>query len=75
MGANDPLDVGGLIKEMARTHASMIQLGAKSEREHYRAALRALEREFQASLLDPESKIRSSLQIAIATVCALASDE
>lgn len=48
-----------------------IKHGEESERRRYSPLLRTLRREFQQALLDPESKIKSSLQVAILAILAM----
>jgi len=47
-----------------------MESGRESERRRHLGALRCLQREFQQALLDPDSQIKSSLQIAILGVLA-----
>lgn len=67
-----PSEIADLIRGMAQANADAVRLGMQSTDARYRNALGALEKELQRALLDPQTKIPSSLQVSIAAVCALA---
>jgi hypothetical protein len=69
---NDPLSpLGQMIAGIAESHAIGVRSGALSERLNITPAIHALEREFFAALIDPETKMKTSLQVAICAVIAL----
>jgi hypothetical protein len=66
-----PEDLGRLAMDVAENNVRMVKVGMDSVEERYRPAIQFLEREFLASLIDQNTKMRTSLQLAIKTVIAL----
>ena len=72
-GANaEGFDLGKLVELMAGSHASLANGAAACVERYYRPAIFALQAEFQRALIDPETNMKSSLQVAITNVIALA---
>lgn len=67
----ETFDLGQLVQSMAASHAQAVSVGMEAAEARFLPAIRALEREFFAALLDPETKMRTSLQVAITHVLAL----
>ena len=57
-----------LIQGVVEANAAGIEAGVEVTERRMVPALRALEREFFAALIDPETKMKSSLQLAIMNV-------
>lgn len=68
---DDPLDMVKLANDIAESHARMVRIGMESAEERIQPAINALRREFEAALIDPATKIKSSLQVAILNVLSL----
>jgi hypothetical protein len=65
-------DFGKLVESVAANNRSLVDSAAQAVERYYRPAIRALSAEFQKALADPETKMMSSLQVAITAVVALA---
>jgi hypothetical protein len=65
-------DFGRLVESVAAGNASLVNGAAEAVERYYRPAIGALSAEFQKALADPETKMKSALQIAITAVVALA---
>jgi hypothetical protein len=62
---------GEMIAGMSEAHASGVRTGSMALQLRMAPAIDALEREFKESLKDEETRMKSSLQVAIANVIAL----
>jgi anti-sigma factor ChrR (cupin superfamily) len=65
-------DFGRLVESVAAGNASLVNGAAEAVERYYRPAIGALSAEFQKALADPETVMKSSLQVAIMAVVALA---
>jgi hypothetical protein len=65
-------DFGKLVESVAANNMSLVDSAAQAVERYYRPAIKALSAEFQKALADPETKMKSALQIAITAVVALA---
>lgn len=63
---------GKLVESMANGHATLVNGAAEAVERYYRPAIKALSVEFQKALADDETVMKSSLQVAILSVVALA---
>lgn len=69
---SNPYDsLGEMIAGIAEAHATGVRTGAVATQLRLTPVIDALEREFQDSLRDPHSKLKTSLQIAITAVIAM----
>ena len=62
---------GEMIAGMSEAHASGVRTGSMALQLRMAPAIDALEREFKESLKDEDTKMKSSLQVAIANLIAL----
>ena len=65
-------DLGKVIQSVAASHASLVDAATQTVEGYYRPGIRSLEKEFRKALGDKETKMPSSLQLAIIHVIALA---
>ena len=64
-------ELSQLVQDMAVTHERLVKTGMEVAEAKFRPAIRVLEREFFASLIDPDTRMKTSLQVAICHVLAL----
>ena len=65
------IDFRALINDLAAGHAKMVRTGMQATEDRFRPAIHTLEQEFFAAQIDPETKMKTSLQVAIMNVLAL----
>lgn len=64
-------DLGQMVEDMAKTQTMMAKVAMDAVDRLYATAIKTLEDEFHSALRDPETKIRTSLQIAITNLIAI----
>jgi hypothetical protein len=62
---------GEMIRGIVEANVAGIQAGADAADKRMAPAIRALEREFFAAMVDPDTKMKSSLQVEITNVLAM----
>jgi hypothetical protein len=64
-------DFQNMVNGISNGYARMVQLGVETTEDRFRPAIRCLEREFFAAQMDPDTTMKTSLQVAICAVLAL----
>ncbi|HZM33651.1 MAG TPA: hypothetical protein VFC18_04080 [Burkholderiales bacterium] len=65
-------DFDKVVQDMASSYAEIMKVGMAAGEQKFVPAIRALEQAFFSALIDPETNMKTALQVAICHVLALA---